>query len=498
MKKNFFILILLLSSYLLNAQQFTIFHTNDHHGRPLSSPVFDLDGGGLPSRKCLIDGLKFKYKNVLILDAGDINDGLIESDYFTAEPDIIGYNEIGYDAMTIGNHEFYNPLEVLEKQQKLAKFPFLCANILKADNSYIGKPYIIKTINNVRIGIIGLTTNTTKSSASINITKNLIFKDEVETAKQLVAILKDSTDVIIALTHLGIYSGQDKGSLKLAKEVSGIDFIIDGHSHTFLEKPIWVKRSETDSVAVVQAACWGAFLGVADLEYKDNHLVVNSWEPISINASDKGQYIGKGILKDIALQRKLLPYKLKVESLLGEVIGQSDSVYTDEQVRYKPGKLGTLTANSMVWHYKSDKADFAFTNGGGIRNPLNNGPIRKMDIYNILPFENKLSLIEVKGKTIQKMCEQLVKNRIGTGGYLQFSEGFKLDYANGKINSILINGVALKNSKKYRIVTNSYLASGGDNYQMLLDGELIKESEGFQRDYLIKYISEYLQGKVKL
>ncbi|HPO50446.1 MAG TPA: metallophosphoesterase, partial [Spirochaetota bacterium] len=126
-----------------------LLHTNDTHGHPIASS----DGGGIPARVSIVKEVKSQYKNVLLLDAGDINTGSPESNYFFAEPDILGYNYIGYDAMTIGNHEFDIPLKNLQKQMKNAKFPFLSANVKTKDGKYLAKPYITKKFKNFKVGI---------------------------------------------------------------------------------------------------------------------------------------------------------------------------------------------------------------------------------------------------------------------------------------------------------------------------------------------------------
>ena len=125
-----------------------VLHTNDHHGHPVAFFNYPAPNvGGLPARATLINKIRSEEDNVLVLDAGDLNTGRPESNFFKAEPDIIGYNYIGYDAMAIGNHEFDNPIEVLKKQMAMAKFPFLSANVKYKDGTYVGKPYIIKEFN---------------------------------------------------------------------------------------------------------------------------------------------------------------------------------------------------------------------------------------------------------------------------------------------------------------------------------------------------------------
>lgn len=494
-------LIILCFNLFLFAEEIVILHTNDHHGRPLASKLSDLPGGGLSARSTLVQKIRSQHKNVLLLDAGDINDGLIESNMFEAEPDIIAYNYLKYDAMTLGNHEFYKSLEKLNKQKSLMNFPLLSANILYKDESYVAKPYIIKTYNDtIKVGIIGLTTNSTKYSAPLAVTNQLIFIDEIEACQKIVDSIKDSTDMIIALVHLGMSEDPEYGSFKLAKYVNGLDLVIDGHSHTYLQKEIWIKNvTETDSIPVVQAACWGAFLGKVKVDVQKDKAHFISWDLIPINASMKGEYMGEYIQEDPELLKILQPYKDKTEQLLGEVIAQSDKKYTTDTVRKSENELATLTLDAMMWYFDSYKPDFAITNGGGIRSQMNQGDIKKSDIYNILPFDNSVTLIELRGKDIKVICEHLLKRKMGTGGFLHFTNNFKL-IANpdSTIKQVLLNDKELIDTKTYKVLTNSYLASGGDAYEAFLYGKVIETETLMQREILIEYLQKKLKGIVKL
>ncbi len=480
-----------------------ILHTNDHHGRPLAYPCTDLPGGGLPARKILIDQIRKDNPNVLVLDAGDINDGLVESDNFEAEPDIKGYNLIGYDAMTLGNHEFYHSLDRLDKQKMMLQFPILCANISNVNNKPMGLPYIIKTMpNGLRVGIIGLTTNSAKYSAPKNTAEQLIFQDEVKAAKECVALIKDKTDLIIALTHLGIYDGGDTltyGSLRVAKEVPEIDAVIDGHSHTYLKAPIWMHQADGDSIPVVQALCWGMYLGKLELSVNNGKTKFQKWECIPINANEKGKYYAEKIPEDKGLLALLTPYKTQIDKLMGEVIGTSDKRYEMSLVRKGDCELAQLVANALMWYSRYDELDFAMTNGGGIRADLPAGQIKLSDIYNILPFPNSIVVMDLEGAKIKQFIEYCMKKKIGTGGYLQFSKEVQiyLDKDNN-VTKVTISGIELDPSHMYRFATNSYLADGGDGFSVISEGIVFNETEEVQRESLVQYIKGELKGKIQL
>ncbi|HPY97050.1 MAG: 5'-nucleotidase C-terminal domain-containing protein [Candidatus Cloacimonadales bacterium] len=490
-KLSFALLLAFIFVSNLFAEQIIILHTNDHHGRPLP---FDYKGtviGGLPARATIVDSVRKHNENVLLLDCGDINDGLIESNLFDAEPDIKGYNYLKYDAMTLGNHEFYKSFEKLEKQKDMATFPFLCANIFKKDNTYLAKPYVIIEKSSYKIGIIGLTTNSTQYSAPLSISSQLLFYDEVEIAQNIINAIKDSTDFIIALTHLGISDKPDYGAINLAKKIHGLNLIIDGHSHTYLDKPIWVKNSlSQDSVAVVQANCWGTHIGYAVIEINNDIKKLVSWEAIPIVHNDKD---------DEFLISELLPFVYEAESIMGQVVGKSDKHYSSDEVRLKENELAQLSVDAMQWYFKDYKPDFCVTNGGGVRHFLNSGDIKKSDIYNIYPFDNHLSLVEISGNDIIKIIEKFVSDKIGTGGYLHFSSGFYINVNSDKtIGEIRINNISIDANKNYKVVTNSYLAGGGDAYKEFLNGKKLPISTVFERDVVSEYIIQVLKGKIVL
>ncbi|NIR14461.1 MAG: bifunctional metallophosphatase/5'-nucleotidase, partial [Desulfobacterales bacterium] len=193
----------------------------------------------------MVQGIRGQSKNVLVLDAGDINTGRPESNLFKARPDIEGYNYIGYDAMALGNHEFDNGPDVLKEQMQLANFPFLSANIKTKQGELLTRPYIIKEFVGFKVAIFGLTTKETEFLSHPDNIKGLVFQDEVEVAKQLVPELRKQADIVIALVHMGIYNSPKLGSKRLASEVSGIDLIVDGHSHTKLDAPIVMTDPES-------------------------------------------------------------------------------------------------------------------------------------------------------------------------------------------------------------------------------------------------------------
>lgn len=482
--------------------ELVILHTNDTHGHPLKffdNPAPDV--GGLPARATLVQQIRSQYQNVLLLDGGDFNTGRPESNFFKAEPDILGYNYLGYDAAALGNHEFDNSLDVLANQMKAAEFPFLAANVKDKAGEYIAKPYIIKKFKGFKVAVFGLTTKTSEFVADPSNIKNLIFEDEVETARTLVPKLRKKADLVIALVHLGIDPTDETGSKRLAKMVPGIDLIVDGHSHTYLTEPLYINH-----IPIVQAKCWGVYLGKGVMKIENKRVTGFKWELLPINLKEKVKqpdggselrFSGAEIQEDQSLLDLLKPYATKVDEVLSEVIGAAEGLFPQGNVRKEEAALGNLVADSMLWQTKNLNTDFAIQNGGGIRADLPAGTITKRTIYEILPFDNSVVVVSIKGSDLLSLFD-FIATTPGKGSFPQVSEGvsFTINTAAGKCEAVLINGKPIEPERIYRIATNSFQAIGGDGYQAFEKAIERYDTSIFQRDACIDYLI-HLGGKIK-
>lgn len=222
----------------------TILHTNDHHGRFWKNSK---DEYGMAARATLINKIRQEVQKsggqTLYLDGGDLNTGTPESDLQDAVPDILGMNALKLDAMAIGNHEFDKPTNILYQQIKLAKFPFLAANIFKKNTQvHAFKPYIIKKIDDLKVGIIGFTTNETPMISRPENMSAFDFVSPIQAAQNILPLLDKKTDLVFAVTHMGHYDNEQPerlypGDIQLAAQTHGIDIIVGGHTQIPLLKP---------------------------------------------------------------------------------------------------------------------------------------------------------------------------------------------------------------------------------------------------------------------
>lgn len=253
-------------------EKLTLLHTNDTHSRIDPFEDGDYKGlGGVVARKKIIDEIRAIEPNVLLLDAGDIFQGTPYFNMFNGELEMKAMSYLGYDASTIGNHDFDNGQENLAKQMDHANFPFIISNYDVTDSALANKvaPCIIFTKGKLKVGVfaVGVELEGLVNRKNYG---NILYQDPIAEANKQADILKydEKCDVIICLSHLG-YNYKDKkiGDLKLAEKVDNIDVIIGGHTHTFLDCPTLVKKTEKKFVIVNQVGFGGITLGKLDIYF---------------------------------------------------------------------------------------------------------------------------------------------------------------------------------------------------------------------------------------
>ncbi len=495
--RKYVVLLFLVLSLLALAVKITVFHVNDTHGRAWS--FTDSAGnviGGFATVASIIDAERKVNPNVLFLHAGDINTGVPESDLLNALPDIFVLNRMKLDAVAVGNHEFDKPRDVLLKQISWAKFPFISANIYKNGEPFFTQ-YIVKNVGGVRVAIVGFTTEHTKILEGPN-SEDLEFKNVVEVAKKLIPEIRKQADVVIALTHLGVgqgYSDIYTTADQLAQNVEGIDLIIDGHSHTNMTTPMVV-----NGVPIVQAFEWAKILGKVDMEIENGKVVKIEWSAIPVIQSkvvgkdQAGKNVYQVVTPEAPYVKTALDYFKKLGGAkLDTVIGTTEILLNGERadVRSKTTNLANLIADSMKW---KTGADVALTNGGGIRASIKPGEIKIRDVLTVLPFGNTLYVLEMKGSDLVKVFEYAASVPNGQGAFLQVA-GATWKAEGGKLTELLIGGKPVDPEKIYKVVTNDYMAAGGDGYATL-KGQKGYNTFYVMADVVVEYIQKVLGGKI--
>jgi 5'-nucleotidase / UDP-sugar diphosphatase len=495
----------------------TILHTNDHHGRFWKNN----DGEyGLAARKTLIDAQRAEIKaaggHVLLLDGGDVNTGIPESDTQDAEPDFKGMKLLGYDAMALGNHEFDKPLPVLAKQMEWAGFPMISANIYK-DGKRAYKPYEMFDRGGLKIAVMGLTTDDTRKMTDPANTGMLDFRKPADEAALLVPELRKKAHVVIAATHMGHYTDGKSGvnapgDVEMARQVKGIDMIVGGHSQNpvcMLEQLGASRRNDAyvpgtacapdrqNGTWIVQAHEWGKYVGRADFEYVGGEFKLVKYQllPVNLKRTVKGadgkdtkQTYTPEIKEDAQMLALLQPYQDKGRAALDVQVGESDGVLDGDRarVRAQPTNMGVFIASVMM---QKARADLAIMNSGGIRDSMPAGKLTYKDVLKVQPFGNMLAVVELKGNELMAYLNAAAKMSVGAGAFAQFA-GVNLVIEAGTVKSATIKGAAIDPAKTYRLAINSFQAGGGDGYPKLSDHPGYVNTGFVDADVMREYLSK--------
>ena len=259
----------------------TILHTNDTHSQ--IEPLPPTDGsypgkGGVARRATLVKRVRKENPNTLLVDAGDVCQGTPYFNYYKGEVEYKAMSAIGYDAGTLGNHEFDNGVESLAGALKFANFDLVCCNYDVKGTALEGriKPYTVKVVNGIRVGLFGMGVSPVALITPENF-KGITYLDPVASARDVVKTLreKEKCALVVAMSHLGYYEYPRPGQVgdsQVAAQVDGIDFIASGHSHIFMEKPVVVKQPSGNETLVFQVGRSGIYVGRVDFTFRQNKL----------------------------------------------------------------------------------------------------------------------------------------------------------------------------------------------------------------------------------
>ena len=428
---------------------------NDFHGS-LAESKSDVGAAKLVGE---IKRVKEENPNTVVVTGGDIYQGSAMSNLLKGEPVTAMLKEMGLEFSAVGNHEFDWGYEHIPDWAKAGEFDFLASNIYEKETGEPvewAKPYGVVEREGKKVGFIGLATPETAYKTKPDNVAHLEFKDPVEATKTWVNYLEneEKVDAVVVLSHLGSEqnreTGEITGEIVEVAEVPGVDAIISAHSHQRVE-------GKVNGVPVIQAYKNGRNLGYVNLKFDDkNELVVTTK------------------LDDISKRKDTLPVDKNMEDILAKFEADLAPIMNEKVADLSVdlphnrdtgvSPMGATVAETMR---RIVDADIAITNGGGVRAPLMAGTITVGDMYTILPFDNTLVTMEMKGSDIIKVLEHGIEpDNFGWGQHA----GVKLWYTPGatkgeKITSVrLADGTKLENDKYYTVVTNDFMAVGGDSY----------------------------------
>ncbi len=496
-----------------------ILHSNDVHGAVAGYAY--------------MAALKAQYEaqgaEVILVDAGDYSQGTTYVSSTKGADAVAMMNAAGYDVVTLGNHEFDYGYAQLAENMKQAKFKVLCADVFDANGKTIfdgNTTYTTKS--GVKLGFFGMETPETQTKANPALIKGLKFAtDEAfyAAAKTQVAALKDA-DLVICLAHLGVDAeSKPYRSYDLYSKVEGIDFIIDGHSHTVMTKG--------ENGEPIQST-GTAFANVGLIVIDDATRKIEKNELLPVYHTEKNT---EG--KDVSVPNYEGDAKVAAaaQAIIDRVMAEYGAVFAKSEVELNGAKApngnrdsetnnGDLIADAMVWQVMQNRegltvdADHvvAITNGGGIRAAIKAGDITKNDINTVLPFGNTISLVYISGAKLLEALEASTYCTPNAVGAFPQVSGLKFTVDTGKaydanaetypgstyygpktINRVTIesvNGKEFKADDTYAVITNNFCAGGGDTYYAFASAETVIDT-GIPMDVAVMdYITTQLKGVV--
>ena len=460
----------------------TILHTNDFHAR--FEPINKYDSGCKPEDntegKCFggsarlataIADARARAGNSILVDGGDQFQGTLFYTYYKGKLTAEMMNRLGYDAMTVGNHEFDDGPEVLRGFMDALKFPVLMSNADVSREELLAGVLQKSTVIEVggeKLGLIGLTPQDTDELASPG--PNVVFTDPVNAVQgEVDRLTAEGVNKIVVLSHSGF--GVDR---HVAKNTTGIDVIVGGHSNTWLTN----RTGEGDGpyptmvngVAIVQAYAYGKFLGELNVTFDDAGNVTEAvGEPVIMDAS---------VTEDAEVVARIAEAAGPLDEIRNRVVAMTEvEIGGDRSVcRAVECSMGNLIADAMLERVKEQGIQIAIQNGGGIRASIDAGEVTMGEVLTVLPFQNTLSTFQVTGAVVIEALENGVSQvEEGAGRFPQVAGmTFAFDAsapAGSRISDVTVGGAPIEMDKVYGVVSNNYVRTGGDGYKMFINAE---------------------------
>lgn len=491
-----------------------VIHTNDIHGYYQTAEK----SVGIAGVKGLKDYYTAQGADVILLDAGDFSQGTTLVNHAKGLNAAEYLVSAGYDAVSLGNHEFdfgFEPLLDMVAVFKAGNVPVVDANVLKKGTStpYFGDSTVLEK-GGMKIGVVGLDTAETQTKSSPSSVKALDFLDGekmIQTAQTEVNELKEKgCDYIIALVHLGVDDeSTGRRSTDVAEAVKGINLIIDGHSHTVMNGGAKVKNALITST--------GSYLENVGTVVIDEATKETTAKLIS--AADYASTIGK---YDEALTKMVAADKAEVDTYYSGLFAKTEVALNGERepgVRTEETNLGDFSADAMLYvgkKYAQEQnlginVDVALSNGGGIRASIPKGDISMNTLYTVFPYGNTVALVTVTGAQLLEILEaSTFCTPTALGGFPQiagaeYTVNTAVEYKNGtqypnstyfapanpgsRVTVTSVGGKAFDLKANYTVAVNSFQAEGGDTYYALTQGSFKQDTGIIDAEALIQYVN---------
>lgn len=440
-----------------NKKELTIVQMNDTHGYVDEHYEYIWNGseekfemvGGYPRIKEHVENIrKQKDNNVLFLDGGDTFHGTYHVVKSEGEKIIPLVNDLGLDAMTAHWEFAYGPEHFLNLTKKL-NHPMLAINCYKEDDdSLMFPPYMIKNINDIKIGVIGIAATIVDKVMPDHFSEGVYFTDGYEELPGYIKELKEEEDVdlVVLLSHLGFPQ-----EVKLSKEIDGIDVLLSAHTHNRVYEPAVVNNT-----IIIQSGCHGSFLGRLDLEVQGKEIVDFNHELVLMDRSK---------VEDKDLRKKVDKVLEEDKEKLNQVVGETKTNLARDQVL--ESTMDNFLLQSLM--HQEEDAVLAFSNGWRYGAPIPKGDIKVNDLWNIIPVNPLVSTVELTGEELINMMEENLERTFSKepfnqmDGYVKRCLGlnlyFKIENPYGqRIQELFVGGERVERDRTYKAV---YVTSQG-------------------------------------
>ncbi|GKY87444.1 bifunctional metallophosphatase/5'-nucleotidase [Sinisalibacter aestuarii] len=495
----------------------TILHTNDFHARFEPISAFDSgcseednqEGncfGGSARLVTAINEAKARTNNYILVDGGDQFQGTLFYTYYKGALAAEMMNKMGYDAMTVGNHEFDDGPEILRGFVDTVNFPVLMSNADYSGEALlheaVQKSVIIER-GGERLGLIGLTPIDTDELSSPG--PNVVFTDPVGAVQAEVdKLTAEGVNKIIVLSHSGYLVDQ-----RVAAETTGVDVIVGGHDNTYLSNTSEDAKGPyptmVNNTAIVQAYAYGKFLGELNVTFDDDGNIVEAvGEPLTMD----GQ-----VMEDADTKARIAEAAAPLDEIRNEVVAESAEAINGERdsCRAMECQMGNLIADAMLDRVKDQGISIAIQNGGGVRASIDAGEVTKGEVLTVLPFQNTLSTFFVSGQVMIDALENGVSQvEEGAGRFPQIA-GLKFTWdaaaePGSRVSDVMVaDGMDWKPidpAAEYGVVSNNFVRNGGDGYSMFVNASNVYDFGPDLADVTAEYLAErspytpYVDGRI--
>ena len=497
-----------------------ILSTTDMHGRifPIDYYTNKYDNVGIAKVATLVKEARKNDPDLLLIDSGDTIQGT-PLEYFhnkrnntPPDPMMLAMNALHYDAMTVGNHEYNFGLNVLEKARSEAKFPWLSANTYdKGTPRTHYKPYIVKEVSGVRMGVLGLTTPGIPNWENVPNYAGLEFHETVSEARKWVAVLRNSekVDLVVIAMHMGIEedlrTGQinpsqvsnENAAIAIARHVPGVDIILLGHTHREVSSLV------VNGVLLTQANRWASHVARVDLYLEQ---VGGRWHVIANSA--RTMPVTEKTTLDPEIAKLGEPYDKETQDWLSRAIGESSEELTARDCRFRDTAIVDLIQRVQL---EAGNADVSMAACFNPEARIPKGKVTVRNIAGLYEYENTLVTLELTGQQLKEALEHSAQyfREYEQGKSLaelidQRVAGYNFDMAAGvtydidltkpfgqRIQNLKFKGRPLAPEQKLRVVTNNYRVNGGGNYTMYKGAPVVYRSSEEVRELIIDWVEKH-------